>query len=258
MQHRAPLYNHCCSGKQWVLHKMSVCICSRRHPAWKVHAPFYYLLSALLYNIFPHYLINGTIFEKKKLLNTQPVFRSSLQIYLKHFTFSKELNEILSEMYIVLRAKYPLFYPILMKLEFSRQICGKQSNIKFHEIRPAGGGSFHLDGQTDRHDGSNSRILQFCKLAYKRQRFYMKIYKQFWVYVRDSPNTYLSNTPANKSGKRELNITSLSYVFCSKFYKSPNGDGQTNGMCRRHISESPRIAYIRISGPDALWLYVVW
>ena len=30
------------------------------------HAPFCYLWPAPLYNIFPHYLINGTIFERKK------------------------------------------------------------------------------------------------------------------------------------------------------------------------------------------------
>jgi hypothetical protein len=59
----------------------------------------------------------------------------------------------------------------------------------------------------------------------------MKIYKQFWVYVRDSPNIYLSKTLANKIGKRELNIASIYNVSCSKIYKSPNGDGQINGIC---------------------------
>ena len=38
---------------------------------------------------FPHYLAKGTIFEKKKLLNTQCVFRVSLQI--------------LSEIFLILR-----------------------------------------------------------------------------------------------------------------------------------------------------------
>jgi hypothetical protein len=34
-------------------------------------APYCHLWLALLYNIFPHYHINGTILGKKKLLNTK-------------------------------------------------------------------------------------------------------------------------------------------------------------------------------------------
>jgi len=49
---------------------------------------------------------------------------------------------------------------------------------------------------------------------------------QFWVHVRDSPNIYLSNTLVNKRGKKELNVASVCNVFCLKFYKSPNGDGE--------------------------------
>ena len=50
--------------KQWVLHNLSVCICSLRHPACNAHAPYCHMWPASLYSIFPHYLINGTIFEK--------------------------------------------------------------------------------------------------------------------------------------------------------------------------------------------------
>ena len=59
--------------KQWVVHDLSVCICSLRYPAWNAHAPYYHLWPAPLYNIFPHFLINGTIFEKE-ILNTKYVF----------------------------------------------------------------------------------------------------------------------------------------------------------------------------------------
>jgi hypothetical protein len=70
--------------------------------------------------------------------------------------------------------------PILMKLEFSRQIFEKSSNIKFHEnpssesrVVPfrqtdrradeqTGG---QTDGEEDRHDESNSRCSQFCERA---------------------------------------------------------------------------------------------
>jgi hypothetical protein len=42
-----------------------VCVCSLRYPACNAHAPYCHLWYIRLYNIFPHYLINSTIFEKK-------------------------------------------------------------------------------------------------------------------------------------------------------------------------------------------------
>jgi len=44
--------------KQWILHILSVCICSLRYPT--CNAPYCYLWSVPLYNIFSH-LINDTI-----------------------------------------------------------------------------------------------------------------------------------------------------------------------------------------------------
>ena len=65
IQARSP--NHCCRGKnQDVLHILNVCVCSLSYPACKAHAPYYIVW---LYHIFPHYLINvtlfGTIMENK-------------------------------------------------------------------------------------------------------------------------------------------------------------------------------------------------
>jgi hypothetical protein len=81
-------YNHCCTGNwgafvqpllhwklrrvrttivalenQWVLHNLCVCVCSLRYPACNARAPYFHPWPAPLYNIFPPYLINGTIFE---------------------------------------------------------------------------------------------------------------------------------------------------------------------------------------------------
>ena len=42
-----------------------VCICSLRYPALNGHAPDCHLWPVRLYNIFPYYLIHGTIFENK-------------------------------------------------------------------------------------------------------------------------------------------------------------------------------------------------
>jgi len=48
-----------------------------------------------------------------------------------------------------------------MRLEFSRQIFEKSSNISFVKIRPVESKLFYGDRQTDRHDEANSRFLQF-------------------------------------------------------------------------------------------------
>ena len=55
-----------------------------------------------------------------------------------------------------------LLFQILLKLEFSRQSFEKYSNIKFRENRCSGNRivpSRRTDGQTDRHDEANSRLL---------------------------------------------------------------------------------------------------
>jgi hypothetical protein len=50
---------------------------------------------------------------------------------------------------------------ILMKLEFSRQIFEKSSNIIFHDNLSSS--STPMEGQTDRHDEANSRSSQFSE-----------------------------------------------------------------------------------------------
>ena len=42
--------------------------------------------------------------------------------------------------------------PILMKVEFTRQILEKDSNISFMKIRPVGAELFHADRRTDGKD----------------------------------------------------------------------------------------------------------
>jgi len=54
-----------------------------------------------------------------------------------------------------------------MKLEFSRQIVGKDSNVMFHE-NPSIGNRFiygRTGGRTDRYDDANNRFSQFCEHA---------------------------------------------------------------------------------------------
>ena len=41
-----------------------VCVCNLRYPACNAHAPYCHLWPARVYNILPHYLIKGKLFEK--------------------------------------------------------------------------------------------------------------------------------------------------------------------------------------------------
>ena len=66
---------------QWKINKdyiFCVCVCSLSYPACNAHAPYCHLWPAPLYDIFPHYLRNGTIFWEKILLNIKCVFWFSL------------------------------------------------------------------------------------------------------------------------------------------------------------------------------------
>jgi hypothetical protein len=80
--------NHCCIVKAIII---TYCerVCSPSYPACSAHSPYCHMWTAPLYNIFPYYLINGKIFEKKKLLNTKYVFWFHLQF--------------LSEIFLILR-----------------------------------------------------------------------------------------------------------------------------------------------------------
>ena len=53
-------YHFCCGKAISITH--SDCVYSLRYTACNTHAPYCHLWPALLYHIFPHYLINGTIF----------------------------------------------------------------------------------------------------------------------------------------------------------------------------------------------------
>ena len=42
-----------------------ICVCSLRYLVCNAHAPYFHLWTVWLYNIFPHYLINGKILDNK-------------------------------------------------------------------------------------------------------------------------------------------------------------------------------------------------
>ena len=148
--------------KQWVLHKLSVCICSLRYPACYEHVPNCHLWP--LYYIFPHFLTNGRIIEKNKSYWTQNVCSDFLYNFcLKHFSFQEQLSEVQSKMYISLHVKYRLFLYDFNGTRIFVTVFLKSTQISnFVKIHPAGAESFHADGRTDMTNLSLFAILWAC------------------------------------------------------------------------------------------------
>ena len=67
------------------------CVCGLRYPACTAHVPNCHLLPVPLYNIFPHYLTNGTILGQK-LLNIKCVFWFSVQLLSETFLILRRIQ----------------------------------------------------------------------------------------------------------------------------------------------------------------------
>jgi hypothetical protein len=123
---------------------------------------------------FPHYFIKGTIYTVTISI-IKCVFWFSLQSLLKKI-FNSKKNWARYYQKCILVFMWSTLYSchILMKLEFSRQIFEKCSNIKFHE-NPSSGSRFVSCGMTsgtDRQNEAKCRFSQFCESAQK--------FNQFW------------------------------------------------------------------------------
>jgi hypothetical protein len=114
-----------------------------------------YLCPLWFHNIFAHYLINGTIFNRK-LLNIKCLFWFSLQLLSETFLILRRIERVLIKNAYWSSCKVPSYY---CQIEL-RQIFKIYSNIIFHE-NPSSGSRVVPCGQTDRHDEVNSHSWQF-------------------------------------------------------------------------------------------------
>jgi hypothetical protein len=109
-----------------------VCACSISYPARNAHTPYCHLWPISLYHIFPHYLINGKIFEWK--LNIKWAFWFSPQCLLKTFLITRRIQQDITMNVQRSSCEIPIsLVRFLMKFEFPWQTFERCSNIKFHE-----------------------------------------------------------------------------------------------------------------------------
>ena len=92
------------------------------HQAMRMNHIF--ICGLLRSTIFVHLISQKATFSKITYL-TQNMFLVPLQIFSQTFFIVSGIERDMTKMYIVLHVKYPLFFSILMKLEFSRQILKK-------------------------------------------------------------------------------------------------------------------------------------
>ena len=148
-----------------------MCVCSLRYPSCNAHAPYCHLWPARLNCIFPHYLINGTIFGGGgggDIEHKMSVLIFSATFFLNVSRCKKKWARYNKKMYIGLRVKCPLFlYDFHETWISSTDFRKKFSNIRFHE-NPSSGSRIIPCGQTDRHDETNNRFPQLCERDYKR------------------------------------------------------------------------------------------
>jgi hypothetical protein len=139
-----------------------VCVCSFRYESCNAHAPYFHLWPVRLYNIFPHCLIKGAIFEKKLLLVIKFLFWFSLQFPSEIFLILRRIKRDIQTVY------WPsCMVPIILikfQLDFNFLDWLSKNTSNFMKICPMET-EFNADGRTDRYDEANSRFSHVCKRA---------------------------------------------------------------------------------------------
>jgi hypothetical protein len=132
-------------GRQYYIFWMGVC--SLKYPAWNSYVPYCHLWPVRLDYILPHYLISGTIFEKK-LFKLKYLFWFSLQVSSGTFFIRRRINR-----HIIKNVHWaPFKVPVILarfwwNLIFSTDF--RKIFKYFIKIRPVESKLFHADGETD-------------------------------------------------------------------------------------------------------------
>jgi hypothetical protein len=154
-----PTLLYCKTNKYIILW---VCVCSLGYPACNAHASYCHLWPLQLYYIFPRYLTNGTMFEKK-FLNTKYLFWFYLQLLSVTFLIIRRSERHMTKIYIGLNVKYPLFWldfneTWIFSTDF-RKILKYQMLYKSVQWEP------RYSKRTDRQIEMTKLIVAFCNSA---------------------------------------------------------------------------------------------
>ena len=141
-----------------------VCACSVRYPACNAHALYCRLWPVWLYHIFPHYLINGRIFEKKrKVLNIKCAFCFSLQVLSEIFLILRVIQRDMIKNVVVFMWSSPytcqIFNDSWTCSTDVRKIFKCKISWKSSKQQPSF--SMWTNGQMDIPDKANSHLSQF-------------------------------------------------------------------------------------------------
>jgi len=138
-----------------------VCVCSLGYPTCNAHAPYCHKWPARFYHIFPHYLINGAIFEQRSL-NTKCVFWFYLQLLTETFFIIRSvqrdsvINAHSSSCKVpIILARFEWILNYLYR--FSKKILVHQGSRKSVQ--------WGTDEGTDMHGEANSQFSQFFECA---------------------------------------------------------------------------------------------
>ena len=179
------------------------CVCSLSFPVCNAHAPYFHPWPVRLYYV-AHWLINDMIFETNYW--AQNVCLVILYSSVWSTFHAKKDWAWHDQKYVSLHIQYRYYCQILIKLEFSRQIFEKYTNIKFHE-NPSGveqSCSTRTDGRTDR---GTDRQMDCQPWRYKQSLFAI-------IYVKLKTITEWSKKPL-----RDLEI-SLPYSVTLSWFKT--------------------------------------
>jgi hypothetical protein len=105
-----------------------------------VYVPYFLLWPVWLYYIFPHPLVNSTVFEgRKKLLRVKYVFWFSLQILSKTFLILRRIQQdIIINLHRSLCEVLTILVRFECNLNFLDRFKKKYSDIKFDENLSSG------------------------------------------------------------------------------------------------------------------------
>jgi len=138
-----------------------VCICWFRYPAWSEHAPYCHLWHAQHCNIFPHYLINGTILEKYKVTERKMCFDFLYKFVWTISHYEKNWARHDQKCILVFTCTTSYSPATLMKLKFSWHIFEKYYQMSWKSVQWEQSCSMWTGGRTDRHDKAKSNFSQF-------------------------------------------------------------------------------------------------